>query len=172
MVKLKAALSLSSLEFAAQQTQGRGATDTRPADAEISGKWVAGMPRSASAPSRTKKPAPDAAERAVAEAIACRDTPATKLQRMQELEERARLFGDPVKQSAQAKVLERKWLRFLSVYGDEYVWLWFVLLLQRQVRRESSEVSHLLYINTLLFPKEQDGHMASHISLSHFSRGA
>ena len=39
---------------------------------------------------------------------------------MQELEERARLFGDPVKQSAQAKVLERKWLRFLTVYGDEY----------------------------------------------------
>eukprot|EP00964_Phaeocystis_antarctica_P066925 scaffold40498_cov73-Phaeocystis_antarctica.AAC.2 len=26
-----------------------------------------------------------------------------------ELEERAQLFGDPVKQSAQAKVLERKW---------------------------------------------------------------
>ena len=30
------------------------------------------------------------------------------------------LFGDPVKQSAQAKVLERKWLRFLLVHGEEY----------------------------------------------------
>ena len=37
-----------------------------------------------------------------------------------ELEERARLFGDSVKQSAQAKVLERKWLRFLLVHGDKY----------------------------------------------------
>ena len=37
-----------------------------------------------------------------------------------ELEERARLFGDSVKQSAQAKVLERKWLRFLLVHGEEY----------------------------------------------------
>ena len=30
------------------------------------------------------------------------------------------LFGDPVKQSAQAKVIERKWLRFLLVHGEEY----------------------------------------------------
>ena len=30
------------------------------------------------------------------------------------------LFGDPVKQSAQAKVLERKWLRFLLVHGEAY----------------------------------------------------
>ena len=38
---------------------------------------------------------------------------------MDELEERARLFGDSVKQSYNAKCLERKWLRFLLVHGDE-----------------------------------------------------
>ena len=49
-----------------------------------------------------------------------RETAEQKRQRIAELEERARLFGDSVKQSTQAKVLERKWLRFLLVYGDEY----------------------------------------------------
>ena len=45
---------------------------------------------------------------------------AEKQQQIAELEERAAEFGDPVKQSAQAKVLERKWLRFLLVHGDAY----------------------------------------------------
>ena len=31
-----------------------------------------------------------------------------------------RLLGDSVKQSAQTKVLERKWLRFLIVHGKKY----------------------------------------------------
>ena len=60
------------------------------------------------------------AEMAEAEAAALRETPAQKRQRIAELEERARLYGDSVKQSAQAKVLERKWLRFLLVHGEEY----------------------------------------------------
>ena len=45
------------------------------------------------------------------------DEAGTKQQRVAELEERARLFGDSVKQSARAKVLERKWLSFLLVHG-------------------------------------------------------
>ena len=45
---------------------------------------------------------------------------AAAVRQIAELEERAVLFGDPVKQSAQAKVLERKWLRFLLVHGEEY----------------------------------------------------
>ena len=61
-----------------------------------------------------------AARAAEAEAVAHRETPAQKRQRIAELEERARLFGDSAKQSAQAKVLERKWLRFLLVHGEEY----------------------------------------------------
>ena len=48
-----------------------------------------------------------------------RDSPEKKQARMDELEERARLFGDSVKQSYNAKCLERKWLRFLLVHGDE-----------------------------------------------------
>ena len=48
-----------------------------------------------------------------------RATAAKKTAQMDELEERARLFGDPVKQSYNAKCLERKWLRFLLVHGDE-----------------------------------------------------
>ena len=60
------------------------------------------------------------AKAAEAQAAAHRETPATKQQRVAELEERARLFGDSVKQSAQAKVLERKWLRFLLVHAEEY----------------------------------------------------
>ena len=46
----------------------------------------------------------NAAEQAEADAAAHRDTPEKKRQRIAELEERARLFGDPVKQSTQAKV--------------------------------------------------------------------
>ena len=48
-----------------------------------------------------------AAQQAEAAAAAHRETAAQKRQRIAELEERARLFGNPVKQSAQAKVLER-----------------------------------------------------------------
>jgi hypothetical protein len=48
-----------------------------------------------------------------------RDTPQKKQARMHELEERARLFGDSVKQSYNASCLERKWVRFLLVHGDE-----------------------------------------------------
>ena len=43
------------------------------------------------------------------EAASHRATAAQKQKQIAELEERAQLFGDPVKQSAQAKVLERKW---------------------------------------------------------------
>ena len=46
-----------------------------------------------------------------------RSSPEKEHARMDELEERARLFGDSAKQSAQAKVLERKWLRFVLVHG-------------------------------------------------------
>ena len=53
-------------------------------------------------------------------AAAHRESPQQKRQRIAELEERARLFGDSAKQSAQARVLERKWLRFLLVHGEEY----------------------------------------------------
>ena len=60
------------------------------------------------------------AEKAEAEAAKHRSTPEKKAARIAELEERARLFGDSAKQSAQAKVLERKWLRFLLVHGKEY----------------------------------------------------
>lgn len=61
-----------------------------------------------------------AAERAEAEASKHRPTAQQKRDRIAELEERAKLFGDSAKQSAQAKVLERKWLRFIDVCGDEY----------------------------------------------------
>ena len=67
-----------------------------------------------------KTSAMQAAQAAEAQAAAHRETAAQKRARIAELEERAQLFGDPVKQSAQAKVLERKWLRFLLVHGAEY----------------------------------------------------
>ena len=60
------------------------------------------------------------AEKAEAEAAKHRHTPQAKRARIKELEERARLFGDSAKQSAQAKVLERKWLHFLLVHGKAY----------------------------------------------------
>ena len=53
-------------------------------------------------------------------AAAHKESPQQKRQHIAELEERARLFGDSAKQSAQARVLERKWLRFLLVHGEEY----------------------------------------------------
>ena len=56
------------------------------------------------------------AEKAAAE---LRDTPEKKRARMDELQERARLFGDSIKQSYNAKCLERKWQRFLLVHGGE-----------------------------------------------------
>ena len=54
------------------------------------------------------------------DAAAHRPSAAQKQQQIAELEERAVVFGDPVKQSAQAKVLERKWLRFLLVHGEAF----------------------------------------------------
>ena len=60
-----------------------------------------------------------AARAAEIDAASHRPTAAQKQQQIAELEERAVLFGDPVKQSAQAKVLERKWLRFLLVHAEE-----------------------------------------------------
>ena len=39
---------------------------------------------------------------------------------MEELEERARLYGDSVKQSAAAKALEKRWVRFVLVHGVQY----------------------------------------------------
>ena len=64
-----------------------------------------------------------AARAAELDAASHRPTAAQKQQQIAELEERAVLFGDPVKQSAQAKVLERKWLRFLLVHGHKFVGL-------------------------------------------------
>ena len=61
----------------------------------------------------------EAARVAETEAASHRPTAAQKQKQIAELEERAQLFGDPVKQSAQAKVLERKWLRFLLVHAEE-----------------------------------------------------
>ena len=60
------------------------------------------------------------AELAKAKAASYRKTAVQKRQRIAELEVRAQLFGNSVKQSTQAKVLERKWLRFLLVHGNEY----------------------------------------------------
>ena len=61
-----------------------------------------------------------AAREAEEDAAGHRPSAAEKQQQISELKERAAEFGDPVKQSAQAKVLERKWLRFLLVHGDAY----------------------------------------------------
>ena len=62
----------------------------------------------------------EAARAAETDAASHRATAARKQQQVAGLEERAQLFGDPVKQLAQAKVIERKWLRFLLVHGEEY----------------------------------------------------
>ena len=67
-----------------------------------------------------QEPCLRAAERAEAEAEKHGLTAQQKRDRIAELEERAQLFGDSTKQSAQAKVLERKWSRFLLVHGVEY----------------------------------------------------
>ena len=74
------------------------------------------------APTKSSSKKQSKAERAEAEAARHRPTPQQKEARIAEVEERARLLGDPVKQSAQAKVLERKWLRFLMVHGKTYGW--------------------------------------------------
>ena len=63
-----------------------------------------------------------AAEEAEQQAAEHRDTPEKKRARLDELQERARLFGDSIKQSYNAKCLERKWLRFLLVHGDDIGW--------------------------------------------------
>ena len=65
------------------------------------------------APSKKMSKSMAAAEEAVKAAAEHRDTPEKKRARMAELEERAMLFGDSVKQSYNAKCLERKWPRFL-----------------------------------------------------------
>ena len=62
----------------------------------------------------------EAARAAETDAASHRATAARKQQQVAGLEERAQLFGGPVKQSAQAKVIERKWLRFLLVHGEKY----------------------------------------------------
>ena len=72
------------------------------------------MPRSG------QEPCVAAAKAAEAEAAKHRPTAEHKRARIAELEERAKLFGDSAKQSAQAMVLERKWERFLLVHGDEF----------------------------------------------------
>ena len=64
-----------------------------------------------------------AAREAEEDAARHRPSAAQKQQQIAELEERAAEFGDPVKQSAQAKVLECKWLRFLLVHGDVQVYV-------------------------------------------------
>ena len=51
------------------------------------------------APSKTMSKNMTVAEKAEAAAAKCRDTPEKKKARIAELEERARLFGDSVKQS-------------------------------------------------------------------------
>ena len=67
-----------------------------------------------------RSPSLAAARAAEVLAASHRETAADKERRMEELEERARLYGDSVKQSAAAKALEKKWLRFLLVHGVRY----------------------------------------------------
>ena len=67
-----------------------------------------------------RAPSLAAAQAAKALAASHRETAASKERRIEELEERARLFGDSVKQSAAAKKIEGKWLRFLLVHGVKY----------------------------------------------------
>ena len=71
-------------------------------------------------PRRGLEPCVAAAEAAEAEAAKHRPTAQQKRDRIAELEERAKIFGDSAKQSAQAQVLERKWNRFLLVHGGDY----------------------------------------------------
>ena len=67
-----------------------------------------------------RSPSLAAARAAEARAASFRPTPEDKRRRIKELEERAHLYGDSVKQSAAAKSLERKWLPFLLVHGVQY----------------------------------------------------
>jgi hypothetical protein len=68
----------------------------------------------------TKKTVKDAFKVAQAAEKDARSSPEEKRKEIAELEERARLFGDSVKQSYNAQCLERKWLRFLMVHGEEH----------------------------------------------------
>ena len=61
-----------------------------------------------------------AAEDAAATAASFRPTTESVLEVIREAEELAAEHGDSVKQSAQADVLMRKWLRFLLIVGGEY----------------------------------------------------
>ena len=61
-----------------------------------------------------------AAEEAAGKAAAFRPTTESTLERIRAAEEQAEEHGDSVKQSAQADVLMRKWLRFLLIVGGEY----------------------------------------------------
>ena len=61
-----------------------------------------------------------AAEEAAGAVEAFRPTASRVRQLIDEAEERAVLNGDSVKQSAQADVLMRKWLRFLLLLGESY----------------------------------------------------
>ena len=79
-----------------------------------------------------------------AQAAAHRETPSQKRARISELEERAELFGDPVKQSAQVKVLKRKLLlRTLLVHGEDYG---FSTSAKSRASREA--FSHVLLLHT------------------------
>ena len=60
------------------------------------------------------------AEDAAGTAASFRPTTESVLHRIREAEELAAEHGDSVKQSAQADVLMRKWLRFLLIVGGEY----------------------------------------------------
>ena len=58
-----------------------------------------------------------AAEEAAGKAAAFRPTTESTLERIRAAEEQAEEHGDSVKQSAQADVLMRKWLRLFSHFG-------------------------------------------------------
>ena len=73
--------------------------------------------RTSSMPRSGVEPCLAAAQKAEAEAAKHRPTAEQKQARIAELEERARMFGDSVKQSAQAKVLEGKWVRLAVSAG-------------------------------------------------------
>ena len=60
------------------------------------------------------------AEDAAGTAASFRPTTESVMERIREAEEQAAEHGDSVKQSAQADVLKRKWLRFLLIVGGEY----------------------------------------------------
>ena len=61
-----------------------------------------------------------AAEEAAGAVESFRPTASSVRRLIDEAEERAVLHGDSVKQSAQADVLMRKWLRFVLLLGESY----------------------------------------------------